>query len=254
MKPESYPESKPGQPHHVLNGSKPNPSGQFGLVRMRSPSASEALGACTACPRLADFLAAVRRQYPAYHARPVAPFGDPKARLLVVGLAPGMHGANRSGRPFTGDHAGILLFRMLHRFGFASRAESVGFDDGLELNDCRITNAVKCLPPQNKPETVEIRTCNRFLAGELERAPEVRVILALGGIAHKAVLQSQKIKPGNFSFAHGARHELPDDGMGERILIDSYHCSRYNTQTRRLTEESFAEVFVAVRSELERLG
>jgi len=220
---------------------------------MRSLSVSETLAACTACPRLAGFLADVRRQYPAYHARPVAPFGDPKARLLIVGLAPGMHGANRSGRPFTGDHAGILLYRMLHRFGFANRAVSVSVDDGLELNDCRITNAVKCLPPQNKPETVEIRTCNRFLAGELEHAAEVRVILALGGIAHKAVLQAQKIKPGSFTFAHGARHELPDTGIGDRILIDSYHCSRYNTQTRRLTEESFAEVFVVARSELERL-
>jgi len=221
---------------------------------MRSFSASETLAACTACPRLAGFLADVRRQYPTYHARPVAPFGDPKARLLIVGLAPGMHGANRSGRPFTGDHAGILLYRMLHRFGFANRGVSVSADDGLELNDCRITNAVKCLPPQNKPESAEIRTCNRFLAGELAQAPEVRVILALGGIAHKAVLQAQQIKQGSFSFGHGARHELPDTGMGERILIDSYHCSRYNTQTRRLTEVSFAEVFVAARTELERLG
>lgn len=221
---------------------------------MRSFSDRKSLASCTACPRLAGFLADVRRQYPAYHARPVPPFGDPKARLLVVGLAPGMHGANRSGRPFTGDHAGILLYRMLHRFGFASRAVSVSADDGLELIDCRITNAVKCLPPQNKPETAEIRTCNRFLADELLQAPEVRVILALGGVAHRAVIQAQQVRLGDCAFAHGARHELPDSVAGRRILIDSYHCSRYNTQTRRLTEEGFAEVFFAARNELERLG
>lgn len=221
---------------------------------MRSLPSSETLTGCTACPRLAGFLADVRQQYPAYHARPVAPFGDPRAGLLIVGLAPGMHGANRSGRPFTGDHAGILLYQTLHRFGFANRAVSVSADDGLELNDCRITNAVKCLPPRNKPEPDEIRTCNRFLAEELAHAPEVRVILALGGIAHKAVLQAQKLKQSNFIFAHGARHALPDTGMGTRTLIDSYHCSRYNTQTRRLTAESFAEVFIAARAELERLG
>ena len=221
---------------------------------MRSFCCSATLDACTACPRLAGFLTDVREQYPAYHARPVAPFGDPKARLLIVGLAPGMHGANRSGRPFTGDHAGILLYQMLHQFGFASRAVSVSADDGLELTDCRITNAVKCLPPQNKPEPLEIRTCNRHLAEELDHSPEVRVILALGGIAHRSVLLAQKVKQGRFSFAHGARHELPDtDTTGRRILIDSYHCSRYNTQTRRLTAESFAEIFVAARTELERL-
>ncbi|MCX7172753.1 MAG: uracil-DNA glycosylase [Proteobacteria bacterium] len=220
---------------------------------MRSFSSSETLAACTACPRLAEFLADIRQQYPTYHALPVAPFGDPKARLLVVGLAPGMHGANRSGRPFTGDHAGILLYQMLHRFGFSSRAVSVSADDGLELNDCRITNAVKCLPPRNKPEPAEIRTCNRFLAEELDHSPEIRVILALGGIAHKSVLMAQKLKLGDYTFAHGARHELPAIGMGQRILIDSYHCSRYNTQTRRLTADSFAEIFVSVRSELERL-
>lgn len=221
---------------------------------MRAFPPTETLAGCTACPRLAGFLADIRRQYPAYHARPVAPFGDPRARLLIVGLAPGMHGANRSGRPFTGDHAGILLYQTLHRFGFASRAESVSADDGLELSDCRITNAVKCLPPQNKPEPVEIRTCNRFLADELDRSPEVRVILALGGIAHKAVLQARQLKPSGYTFAHGARHALPNTGEGGRILIDSYHCSRYNTQTRRLTAESFAEVFIAARTELERLG
>lgn len=206
------------------------------------------LNTCVACPRLAGFLCEVRLQHPAYHARPVAPFGDPRARLLIVGLAPGMHGANRTGRPFTGDHAGILLYQTLHRFGFANRAESLAADDGLELLDCRITNAVKCLPPQNKPEPAEISTCNRFLSDELQDSPELRVILALGGVAHKAVLLANGLKQSALAFAHGARHVL-DNGQ---VLIDSYHCSRYNTQTRRLTSESFAEVFTTVRAELER--
>jgi uracil-DNA glycosylase family 4 len=211
------------------------------------PDAQRLFG-CVACERLADFLAQVRVEHPDYHARPVAPFGDPQARLLIVGLAPGMHGANRSGRPFTGDFAGILLYETLHRFGFANRPVSLAADDGLELMDCRITNAVKCLPPQNKPEPVEIRTCNRFLASELDELASVRVILALGNVAHKAVLMAQGLKQSAHTFGHGARHMLPDG----RVLIDSYHCSRYNTQTRRLTAEGFAEVFVTVREELDR--
>ncbi len=200
---------------------------------------------CTECPRLANFLAAVRRDHPDYHARPVLPFGDAQARLLIVGLAPGMHGANRSGRPFTGDYAGILLYATLHAFGFASQPVSVAADDGLQLIDCRITNAVKCLPPQNKPETVEIKTCNRWLANELT-APDVRVILALGLVAHKAVLMATGLKQSAFAFAHAARHALPDG----RVLIDSYHCSRYNTQTRRLTSADFSHVFDLIRNEL----
>ncbi len=201
---------------------------------------------CTDCPRLASFLVEVRGRHPDYHARPVASFGDPKARLLIVGLAPGMHGANRTGRPFTGDHAGILLYDTLHRFGFSNQAESVARDDGLELIDCRITNAVKCLPPGNKPEPDEIRGCNRFLADELRDSPGVGVILALGLVAHKAVLMAAGLKQTAFAFGHGARHLLPD----EKILIDSYHCSRYNTQTRRLTEAGFHDVFRAIRAEL----
>jgi uracil-DNA glycosylase family 4 len=201
---------------------------------------------CTACPRLAGFLADVRGKHPDYHARPVLPFGDPKARLLIVGLAPGMHGANRSGRPFTGDYAGILLYETLHAFGFGSRPVSVAADDGLELTDCRITNAVKCLPPENKPETGEIRTCNRFLAAELAAAPDARVILALGLVAHKAVLMALGLKQSALAFGHGARHELPDG----RVLIDSYHCSRYNTQTHRLTSAGFHDVFRSIRAEL----
>ncbi|PKO83193.1 MAG: SPO1 DNA polymerase [Betaproteobacteria bacterium HGW-Betaproteobacteria-11] len=202
---------------------------------------------CTDCPRLAGFLAGVRERHADYHARPVAPFGDPRARLLIVGLAPGMHGANRSGRPFTGDHAGILLYKTLHAFGFASRPVSVAADDGLQLHDCRITNAVKCLPPQNKPEPAEIRTCNRYLANELAAAPELRVILALGLVAHKAVLLALGLKQSALPFAHGARHALP----AGRLLIDSYHCSRYNTQTRRLTSADFSDVFRRIRAELD---
>jgi uracil-DNA glycosylase family 4 len=201
---------------------------------------------CTVCPRLAGFLADVRAANPGYYARPVPPFGDPRARLLIVGLAPGMHGANRTGRPFTGDYAGILLYDTLHRFGFGSRPVSESADDGLVLTDCRITNAVKCLPPANKPEPAEIRACNRYLAAELAASPEARVILALGQVAHKAVLMATGLKQGALAFGHGLRHVLPDG----RILFDSYHCSRYNTQTRRLTSADFHDVFSAIRHEL----
>lgn len=203
---------------------------------------------CRACPRLATFLDEVRLERPGYHALPVEPFGDPKARLLIVGLAPGMHGANRTGRPFTGDHAGILLYSTLHRFGFASRPQSVSADDGLKLADCRITNAVKCVPPENKPENDEIKTCNPYLSRELEEAPEARVILALGLIAHNAVLMAIGLKRSSLKFAHGARHVLP----GGRVLFDSYHCSRYNTQTRRLTDDAFAAVFESIRADLKQ--
>lgn len=201
---------------------------------------------CRACPRLAAFLDEVRLERPGYHAHPVEPFGDPAARLLIVGLAPGMHGANRTGRPFTGDYAGILLYATLHRFGFASRPQSVSADDGLELIGCRITNAVKCVPPENKPENDEIKTCNRYLSRELAEAPEARVILALGLIAHNAVLMALGLKRSSCKFAHGARHVLP----GGRVLHDSYHCSRYNTQTKRLSDESFAAVFESLRADL----
>ena len=202
---------------------------------------------CVDCPRLAGFLADVRGRNPGYHARPVLPFGDSRARLLIVGLAPGMHGANRTGRPFTGDYAGILLYETLHAFGFGSQPQSLAADDDLRLSDCRITNAVKCLPPANKPEPVEIKTCNRYLAGELQASPDVRVILALGLVAHKAVLMALGLKQSALVFGHGARHVLPDG----RILIDSYHCSRYNTQTRRLTSADFQDVFRKIRDELD---
>jgi uracil-DNA glycosylase family 4 len=198
---------------------------------------------CRACPRLASFLDEVKTTYPDYHARPVAPFGDPQARLLVVGLAPGMHGANASGRPFTGDFAGILLYETLYQYGFSSAPESLSAQDGLQLQDCRITNAVKCLPPQNKPVGMEINTCNSFLQQELEVLPSGAVVVALGSIAHNAVIKAQGLRQKAYPFGHNNLHLLPD-GLQ---LIDSYHCSRYNTQTRRLTPEMFQAVFARAR-------
>jgi len=197
---------------------------------------------CTACPRLSEFLRQVRLEHPDYHAAPVAPFGVERPQLLIVGLAPGMHGANASGRPFTGDYAGILLYQTLHDFGFASAAESRSRDDGLQLFDCRITNAVKCLPPQNKPTPEEIRRCNPYLAAELEQLPPEALVLALGSIAHNAVLRALGLKASAYKFAHAAEHYL-----GNLRLLDSYHCSRYNTQTRRLTTEMFRAVFARAR-------
>ncbi len=205
--------------------------------------------ACRQCPRLSRFLDKVKADYPGYHARPVPPFGDENAQLLVVGLAPGMHGANASGRPFTGDYAGILLYETLHRYGFGSQPESLSADDDLRLVNCRITNAVKCLPPQNKPIGSEINTCNRYLAEELKTLPEAAVIVALGLVAHNAVLKACGLKQGAYKFAHGAHHQLPS-GLQ---LIDSYHCSRYNTQTRRLTPAMFHAVFAHVRALLNAL-
>ena len=193
---------------------------------------------CKQCPRLAQFLKDVRKQYPDYFAKPVPAFGDKNARLCIIGLAPGMHGANATGRPFTGDHAGILLYQTLHKYGFASAAESISVDDGLTLPNCRITNAVKCLPPQNKPVGAEVNTCNKWLAQELEALPENYVLVALGGIAHKAVIKALGLKQSEYSFGHAVEHKL------ERgVLIDCYHCSRYNTQTKRLTTPMFEKVF-----------
>jgi uracil-DNA glycosylase family 4 len=206
--------------------------------------------ACRRCPRLARHLDQVREAHPGYHARPVAPFGLPKARLLVVGLAPGMHGANRTGRPFTGDHAGILLYETLHRYGFASRPVSEGARDGLRLSHCRITNAVKCLPPANRPLPDEVRRCNGYLLGEMSALPAGAAILALGVIAHGAVLAAAGSRNVLHPFRHGARHEL-ERGI---VLFDSYHCSRYNTQTRRLTPAMFRGVFDAIRQHLSAAG
>lgn len=198
---------------------------------------------CTQCERLATFLADVKKEYPSYFSRPVPAFGDIQARLCIVGLAPGKHGANASGRPFTGDHAGILLYETLYKYGFSTAPVSVSTDDGLELINCMITNAVKCLPPENKPVASEINQCNTYLAQELEALPDNHIIIALGGLAHKAILKALGLKQSQYKFGHGVEYET-DKG----ILIDSYHCSRYNTQTKRLTKPMFEAVFSRVKT------
>ncbi len=199
--------------------------------------------ACRRCPRLAAFLDSVHLAQPDYYCRPVPPFGDPAARLIIVGLAPGLHGANRTGRPFTGDHAGILLYRTLYRFRLASGPASDSATDELALRDARITNSVKCVPPANKPLPAEIKACNEFLRAELAQSLNLRVVLALGIIAHAAVLRACDLPAGQYRFAHGSEHRLGR----ERILIDSYHCSRYNTQTRRLTAAMFEAIIRRAR-------
>ncbi len=202
---------------------------------------------CRRCVRLAGFLEAVRGKHPSYHARPVRAFGDARPRLLIVGLAPGMHGANRTGRPFTGDYAGILLYQTLHRFGWSTGPESVAADDPLQLRGCRITNAVKCLPPDNKPEPAEVKLCNGYLKEELEALDEGTAVLALGQVAHGAVLTALALRKAEYPFGHGAEHALPH----RRRLFDSYHCSRYNTQTKRLTGAMFETVFARIAAYLE---
>ena len=209
---------------------------------MPKPTAAADVTACRRCQRLASFLDEVKQNHPDYYAKPVPAFGDDEARVYIVGLAPGMHGANATGRPFTGDHAGILLYQTLHRHGFASQPEAVSADDGLQLINCRITNAVKCLPPQNKPVGEEINNCNKWLAQELEVLPDEHVIIALGGIAHRAVIRALGLRQKDHVFSHGAEHKLP-----RGALIDSYHCSRYNTQTKRLTPEMFDAIFARAR-------
>lgn len=220
---------------------------KFAILPDPAPPAAVCYDAsCGRCARLVAFLTEVRARYPAYGCRPVPPFGDPRARLIVVGLAPGLHGANASGRPFTGDHAGILLYATLFKFGFASQPTGATADDGLVLRDCRISNAVKCLPPANKPTPAEIRSCNDYLAADLAALPDGGAIVALGRVAHEATLRAigERAHP----FGHGARHEL---GRGT-ALFDSYHCSRYNTNTRRLTEAMFEAVFAAAAAHLDR--
>jgi uracil-DNA glycosylase family 4 len=183
----------------------------------------------------------IRGEHPDYHCRPVPAFGVENPEILIVGLAPGKHGANASGRPFTGDYAGVLLYETLYKFGLASDPVSVSADDELTLTGTRITNAVKCLPPGNKPATEEIAKCNRFLKAELGMLLPGTVVIALGLVAHKAILRALGYRQSAFRFGHGAEYEL-ETGI---TLIDSYHCSRYNTQTRRLTPEMFEQVFVA---------
>ena len=222
-----------------------SPAATSEAKRVPAPSAVYDPG-CRRCPRLAAFRDAVQQLHPDYWCKPVPPFGPSTARLVIVGLAPGMHGANASGRPFTGDFAGVILFATLFEYGFASQPVGIARDDGLALIDCRITNAVKCLPPQNKPLPQEVATCNDFLAPDLARVPAHGVILALGHIAHAATLRALKRKPSDHLFAHGAEHPLEEG----RLLIDSYHCSRYNTNTGRLTPAMFRAVFDRITAHL----
>ena len=201
---------------------------------------------CPFCPRLVAFRAANRAREPSWHNAPVAPFGDIKARLLIVGLAPGMQGANRTGRPFTGDYAGDLLYATLLEYGFAKGTYQARPDDGLKLIDCRIANAVHCVPPQNKPLPIEINTCRQFLVANLEAMPNLRAIIALGRIAHDSVLKPLKLKASQAPFGHGAVHQA-----GAFRLYDSYHCSRYNTNTGVLTPDMFRSVFAKVKADLD---
>jgi uracil-DNA glycosylase len=186
-----------------------------------------------------------RNLHPDWFNAPVPTFGDEAACLVIVGLAPGLKGANRTGRPFTGDYAGVLLYETLREYGLATGAYRERPDDGLVLRDTLIANAVRCVPPENKPVPAEIRTCNRFLEARLSASGRVRAVLALGRIAHDVVLLAMKERRASFPFSHGARHS-----MGSFALFDSYHCSRYNTNTGVLTPKMFREVFARVRKDL----
>ncbi len=201
---------------------------------------------CALCPRLKDFRTRNRGLFPAFHNAPVPAFGPLSARLLVVGLAPGLKGANRTGRPFTGDYAGDLLYATLLDQGFAQGRYGAAGDDGLSLSSCRITNAVRCVPPENKPTPAETTTCNRHLAAELAAMPDARAVLALGAIAHRAVLAALGLRQAAHPFTHGAIH-----GIGGALrLYDSYHCSRLNTNTGRLTAPMFQAVVARIARDL----
>ncbi len=201
---------------------------------------------CPDCPRLVAFRDANRRDHPGWHNAPVGSFGPTTARLLIVGLAPGLRGANRTGRPFTGDFAGDLLYATLREFGFARGDYDKRPDDGLELIDCRITNGVRCVPPENKPAGAEIAACRPFLVAEIESLPRLAAILALGTVAHATVVTALGEKRSRWPFGHGAMHRVP----GKVRLADSYHCSRYNTNPGRLTEAMFHDVFRILRTEI----
>lgn len=200
---------------------------------------------CALCPRLADFRAAARQRAPEWHNAPVPSFGSKEARLLILGLAPGLQGANRTGRPFTGDYAGDLLYDTLARYGFSQGTFKADPNDGLTLVDARITNAVRCVPPENKPIGQEIASCRRFLSATIAEMHRLRAIVALGRIAHDSGLAALGARPTRHAFAHGAQHVL-----GGITLHDSYHCSRYNTNTGRLTPDMFRAVFAEVRAQL----
>jgi uracil-DNA glycosylase family 4 len=200
---------------------------------------------CPLCPRLVAFREAARAREPNWFNSPVPSFGDPNARLVIVGLAPGMQGANRTGRPFTGDYAGDLLYATLLEYGFAEGVYQARPDDGLTLVDCRIVNAVRCVPPQNKPLPAEINTCRPFLSATIATMPKLQAIVALGRVAHDTMLKVLGLRAAAAPFAHGAVHHA-----GALKLYDSYHCSRYNTNTRVLTPEMFRSVFAKVRADL----
>jgi uracil-DNA glycosylase family 4 len=209
------------------------------VSELRIPAQSAAYDPhCTRCPRLAAFLASTRQRHPGYWARPVPSFGAARPRIVIVGLAPGLHGANRTGRPFTGDHAGLLLYETLYAAGLANRPQSRSAGDGLRLIDVRILNSVKCVPPQNKPLPAEVRCCNGYLKAELQRLRSARVYIALGRVGHEALLMALGLPRARYPFGHGREHALD----AARWLIDSYHCSRYNTATRRLTAQMFEAV------------
>ena len=200
---------------------------------------------CRSCLRLTNYLQRIKQEYPDYHCAPVDSFGSVTYRLLIVGLAPGLHGANRTGRPFTGDASGDLLFETMFGLGLASAKKSISINDGLSLRDCRITNAVRCLPPQNKPTSHELKMCSRYLRDDIGELDAGGVMVALGRQAHDSILKVLGVKAKEAPFAHAAEHEL-----GNRLLIDSYHCSRYNTQTRRLTPAMFEAVFETAKQRL----
>ncbi|WP_131193818.1 uracil-DNA glycosylase [Lichenihabitans psoromatis] len=197
---------------------------------------------CPLCPRLVAFRRDAANKHPDWHNAPVPSFGPDDARLLIVGLAPGLQGANRTGRPFTGDWAGDLLYETLDRFGFSVGAYDERPDDGLRLIDCVIVNAVRCVPPANKPLPIEIKTCNGFLAATQAALPRLAAIVALGRIGHESLLRSRNLRLSAHPFGHGRHHDL-----GGATLFDSYHCSRYNTNTGVLTTEMFHAVFAQVR-------
>jgi uracil-DNA glycosylase len=201
---------------------------------------------CPLCPRLVALRAANREAHPDWFNAPVPSFGGLEAELLIVGLAPGLAGANRTGRPFTGDYAGGLLYATLRKFGYAAGEYRARADDGLTLTRVRITNAVRCVPPQNRPEPAETAQCRRFLAAEIGALERLRAILALGAVAHASVLAARGVKASAYPFAHGRLHALPD-GL---VLADSYHCSRLNTNTGKLTTQMFEAVFEALRGVL----
>lgn len=202
---------------------------------------------CDLCPRLAEFRETNRQKFPDWHNAPVPSFGDIDAGLLIVGLAPGLRGANRTSRPFTGDYAGQLLYPTLQKYGFARGTYDEEANDGLDLVGCRITNAVRCVPPQNKPVGAEINACRPFLIQEMDAMPNLQIVLCLGTVSHTSVIRTFNLRQRDWAFGHGAIHELPN----ELLLADSYHCSRYNTNTGRLTQAMFHDVFQGIQHRLD---